>query len=219
MWADDTSDVDVELHEGTFERCVNDPSKTVIVFFYKSGFRDSNRMWVLAQDLGLCLKTQPDFLVTRFNVGRNAQCKALHQSLIHPNGPVKKKVPRIVIYPKGNKQGVKYPGFPGNSFPPTPLQVRNFAFKVDRANGDPYESGAYGGYGRYGHPVARAEDFSDTASVASSTSVSSTASRWSLASLFSRSSQSTPASGRHYPTLNGNALRGGQAPYAAPYHT
>eukprot|EP00667_Euglena_gracilis_P023190 EG_transcript_26111 len=109
-------------------RLLQDPSRTVAVFFFQE-LPDGHPFLQLCRGVALALRGHPGMAVCPMDVGRPANAPVF-QSLQRPNGPVKKSVPRIVVYPKGNKEGLKLKGVK-RAIPPVEA-VLAFMAQADR---------------------------------------------------------------------------------------
>ena len=78
------------------------PTRHMLLLHTVSSYA-SFRLWVLAEDTALSLQSRPDILVGRFCIDQGDN-DAFYQSLIKPEGPIKRSTPRIVVYPKGKKE-------------------------------------------------------------------------------------------------------------------
>jgi hypothetical protein len=118
-----------DLTAANFDSIVYDPSRTVAVLF-TSASQDNGSIWVLTENTALSLRNRPDITVCRFNTDRPGN-DVFYESLIQPGGPVKRATPRIVVYPKGNKEGVKFRGIPGLNLLPHFTGLREFIINTD----------------------------------------------------------------------------------------
>eukprot|EP00668_Euglena_longa_P000581 GGOE01000713.1.p1 GENE.GGOE01000713.1~~GGOE01000713.1.p1 ORF type:complete len:374 (-),score=56.17 GGOE01000713.1:202-1227(-) len=108
---------------------IQDPNRTVAVFFFRN-MPEGHPFLQLCRALMSALRDQgASMVVCPFDVARPANA-SIFQSLQRPRGPIKKTLPRIVVFPKGNKEGIKLKGIK-YSIPPVEA-VKAFVIQADR---------------------------------------------------------------------------------------